>query len=113
MELIVNGNDIIDLPEKVKATVDYELFSSDGENLVSILTGLDIPATEKNLEIINPLVNGRSYDVELTSPFGNSFIGTLDVDAQTFNRVDEQIETTIIEKLKDVFRNMDSRLSGI
>lgn len=102
MELLVN-NEQVDLSSGLSATVDYELFSDKVENLVSTVKGLDVPSTPKNEGI---LTAGEKHDAELTSEFGRSFVGKINVDSRSFNAVDDTISMTFFERLKELFDSM-------
>ena len=110
MELSVGNNIPVDLMDGAEASIDYEIFSDKVTNLVSTVTGLDLPSTDKNLAAITA---GTRQDAELSSEFGSSFIGQINVDSQSFNSVDDVINITFFEKLKTIFDDMDITIGDI
>ena len=110
MELSVGNNKRIDLLDSATASVDYEIFSDKVESLVSTITGLDLPSTDKN---IAALEIGERQEAILSSEFGNAFIGEINVDSQSFNSVNDMINTTFFERLKTIFENMDITIGDI
>ena len=95
MELKINGGVPLDLSSDEKVVIDYELFSDKAQNLVSTLTGLNLPSTDKNIAGIDVT---QKQSVELSSEFGRSFLGKIKADSQTFNSVSDTISLTFYEK---------------
>jgi len=110
MELSVGNNIPVDLMDGAEASIDYEIFSDKVTNLVSTVTGLDLPSTDKNLAAITA---GTRQDAELSSEFGSAFIGQISVDSQSFNSVDDVINITFFEKLKTIFDDIDITIGDI
>ena len=110
MELSVGNNIPVDLMDGAEASIDYEIFSDKVTNLVSTVTGLDLPSTDKNLAAITA---GTRQDAELSSEFGSSFIGQINVDSQSFNSVDDVINITFFERLKTIFDDIDITIGDI
>ena len=110
MELKINGGVPLDLSSDEKVVIDYELFSDKAQNLVSTLTGLNLPSTDKNIAGIDVT---QKQSVELSSEFGRSFLGKIKADSQTFNSVSDTISLTFYEKLKTIFDEMDIDVGAI
>ncbi len=102
MELKVN-NKTMDLSADAKASVDYEIFSSDASTIVSTVSNLDLPATDKNLAGID---TRNKQDAELVSQYGTPFFGEIGVNTQKYNSLEAGLNVTLYDKLKTAFDKM-------
>ena len=109
MELKIN-NKTMDLSADAKASVDYEVFSADASNLVSTVSSLDLPSTDKNL---SEITIGTKQEATLTSQYGTPFVGTVGIDKQTFNSIDDSISITLYDYIKSAFDKMEEDLIDI
>jgi len=102
MELKVNNN-TMDLSADAKASVDYQIFSDDASNIVSTVSSLNLPATEKNISGID---TKNRQSAELVSQYGTPFFGEIGVNKQRYNSLESGLNVTLYDKLKTSFDKM-------
>ena len=102
MELKVNNN-TMDLSADAKASVDYQIFSDDASNIVSTVSSLNLPATEKNILGID---TKNRQSAELVSQYGTPFFGEIGVNKQRYNSLESGLNITLYDKLKTSFDKM-------
>ena len=102
MELKVN-NKTMDLSADAKASVDYQIFSDDASNIVSTVSSLNLPATEKNISGID---TKNRQSAELVSQYGTPFFGEIGVNKQRYNSLKAGLNVTLYDKLKTSFDKM-------
>jgi hypothetical protein len=102
MELKVNNN-TMDLSADAKASVDYQIFSDDASNIVSTVSSLNLPATEKNISGID---TKNRQSAELVSQYGTPFFGEIGVNKQRYNSLESGLNITLYDKLKTSFDKM-------
>ncbi len=102
MELKVN-NTTMDLSADAKASVDYQIFSDDASNIVSTVSSLDLPATEKNIAGID---TSNRQEAKLISQYGTPFFGEIGVNKQRYNSLKAGLNVTLYDKLKTSFDKM-------
>ncbi|MCP4273289.1 MAG: hypothetical protein GY781_15245, partial [Gammaproteobacteria bacterium] len=102
MELKVN-NKTMDLSADAKASVDYQIFSDDASNIVSTVSSLNLPATEKNISGID---TRNRQSAELVSQYGTPFFGEIGVNKQRYNSLEAGLTVTLYDKLKTSFDKM-------
>jgi len=106
MELILSTSGVrLSLPDDFEPTVDYDLFSDKGENVVSILSGLTLPKNTRNKNLLS--VSEQEQSVELKPNIGRSFYGKMNVLSESFNSYNDEIEIEITEKIKGIFKDID------
>ena len=106
MELILSTSGVrLSLPDDFEPTVDYDLFSDKGENVVSVLSGLTLPKNTRNKNLLS--VSEQEQSVELKPNIGRSFYGKMNVLSESFNSYNDEIEIEITEKIKGIFKDID------
>ena len=109
MELKID-NKTMDLSADAKASVDYEIFSADASNLVSTVSSLELPSTDKNLSAITI---GTKQEATLTSQYGTPFFGQIGIDKQSFNSINDGISVTLYDYIKTAFDKMEEDVIDI
>lgn len=116
MEIIVGG-EYLDLFKDTVVTIDYDIFpiSDISTRTVSYTNEFDIPITNKNKRILDPIENSdNKYSCILQNDDGSiSLSGTLYVDSKYINVVGETYTITIIDAVKEGLDKLGDGIENI